>query len=241
MVHEERKEAIYLVQQGDEELREEIIQKYKPYIINTVGHLCKRFVTWSDDEASIGLIAFNRALDTYNPSGGRNFLNYVYLIIKNSLVDYYRKEQRHKHLPLEITLSEEESAVSMEVDKAKEEYHQAEESNDLVEEILELDLQLREFGISFEELENYSPKHQDTRDTLMEMAKVFSQDSSLVTAFWAKKRLPAGAFAKEKGFSLKTIERHRKFLITLILIQLNCSWIHLAAYLQGDKGKEGAI
>lgn len=218
----------------------DLIQKYRPYILNTVGHLCKRFVTWSDDEASIGLIALNKAIDTYNPSGGRSFLNYVYLIIKNSLVDYYRKEGRHQHLPLEISLAEEETAVSLDVEIATEKFYQFEETNALVEEILELDLRLKEFGILFEELETYSPKHQDTRVSLLEMASVFCQDKGLVSAFLDKKKLPIAAFVKAKGFSLKTVERYRKYLITLILIQLNPDWVYLASYLKGQ-GKRGAI
>ncbi|MCT8137743.1 hypothetical protein H1D32_08205 [Anaerobacillus sp. CMMVII] len=86
-------EATTSAQNGDDLVRERLIAHYKPYVLNTVGHICKKFVSWSEEEASIGLIALNKAIDTYDASKGRTFLNYVYLLIKRDLIDFFRKKR----------------------------------------------------------------------------------------------------------------------------------------------------
>lgn len=218
--------------QGNEIAREKLLCHYKPYIINTVGHLNKRFVTWSDEEASIGLLAFNRAIDIYDAKGGRSFLNYAYLLIKRDLIDYYRREKRQQHLSLNYSSEDDAVDSHLENDQAVDSYYQTKQSNDLVEEILELDRALNAFNISFEELEQFSPKHEDTRKYLFEAATKFVEDSDFIQAFLKKKRLPITSFAKKTGYRPKTIERHRKYLVTLILLKLHPQWVHLSQFVR---------
>ncbi|OLO27612.1 RNA polymerase sigma-I factor [Alkalihalophilus pseudofirmus] len=224
---------------GNEIAREQLILHYKPYIINVTGHFCKKFMTWSDEESSIALIAFNRAIDTFSSEGGRSFQNYVYLLIKRDLIDFYRKEQKETHLSLTINDNEHEITMNYENDQAIEQYEEMTQSYDLVEEILELDRKLNEFNISFEELEDYSPKHEDTRLSLFEMAATFTNDEELVERLLQKKQLPVGPFSKKAGYKRKTLERHRKYLIALILLNLNRQWVHLSEYIKGTSGKGG--
>lgn len=219
---------------GNELAREKLILHYKPYIINIVGHLSKKYVTWSEEESSIGLIAFNRAIDTFDSQGGRTFINYVYLLIQRDLIDFFRKEKRNQHLSLEHPLDEKEDFILKhhEVDKSFDLYNRNIQSTELVEEILELDQTLNQFGISFEELEHYSPQHSDTRQLLLTMAKKFVEDKECVTTLKNKKRLPILLFTGKTGYKIKTIERHRKYLITLILLKLNPQWVQLSEFIQ---------
>lgn len=92
MKQEDIEHSINQIQNGNEVLREQLIHYYQPYILSVVGKVSKKYITWNDDEASIGLIAFNRAIDTYNPEKGRAFLNYVYLIIQRELIDFSEKK-----------------------------------------------------------------------------------------------------------------------------------------------------
>lgn len=227
---------------GNELAREQLIFHYKPYIINTVGHLCKRYVTWNEEESSIGLIAFNRAIDTFDSQGGRTFINYVYLLIQRDLIDFFRKEKRNQHLSLEFGIDETDIMFNhQEVDKSIESYHRSIVSTELVEEILELDQTLKQFDISFEELENYCPQHRDTRQLVLIMARKFVEDKECVDALTKKKRLPISLFTGKTGYKAKTIERHRKYLITLILLKLNPQWVQLSEFIQEDTqtGREG--
>ena len=220
------------VAQGDEIARERLILHYQPYILNVVGHLCRKFINWSDEEASIGLIAFNRAIDTYNPESKKTFLNYAYLLIKRDLIDYFKREKKELHMHLELNANEESHYNFYEIQNSVDSYYQIVEKYELHEEILELSKALNLFQIPFEELEQFSPKHHDTREKLFEMANSFILYPDLVEIFLKKKKLPASAFAKKSGYHLKTIEKHRKYLITLIIVRLHPDWRHLFDYIQ---------
>jgi RNA polymerase sigma factor len=225
-------QVIREIQNGDEINRRYLIQQYKPYIVNLVGHICKRYMTWSDEESSIGLIAFNRAIDTFEASKGRTFLNYAYLLINRDLINLFHHNKKNTHsLSLNYALGEEESAATaFEVEKAMQFYQEKVESNSLVDEILELDQLLHDFGVGFEELEDVSPKHRDTRQSLNEMSYRFIQDRELVEELTRKKRFPSAAFTKKMGYHLKTIERYRKYIITVIIILLHPEWTHLSSF-----------
>jgi RNA polymerase sigma factor len=231
------KEVLFEVRKGNEIERERLIRHYKPYIINAVGHLCKRYITWSSDESSIGLIAFNRALETFECKKGRTFLNYVYLLIQRDLIDYFRKENREHHLSIHFIPDHEENQYNnIETEASVELYQQLTDSSDLTEEILELDEMLCKFNISFEKLEKHCPKHQDTRMMLLEMASEFIKCRELVDELLERNLFPMSAFTKKTGYRPKTIERHRKYLITLIMIKLHPEWVHLSTFVQVGPG-----
>lgn len=219
-------------------IRERIIRKYKPFILNTVGHLCKKYVSWSDEETSIGLISFNKAIDTFEQNGGRNFRSYVYMLIKRDLIDFFRREKKENHLSLEYEEEDGKSVNRLEAKKSLDTYKKSIQADQLVEEILELDLMLNPFHIKFEELEAHCPKHRDTRKMLKKMAMEFSNDSDCVAELHKKKKFPMKTFTKKMNYNPKTIERHRKYLITLILLHLHPEWVQLTQYIQERNGGE---
>jgi RNA polymerase sigma factor len=221
---------------GNDLAREKIIRHYQPYIINTVGRTSGRFLTWSDEEASIGLLAFNRAIDTYKPSGGRTFLSYTYLLINRDLIDYFRKEKKEGNNLLLVAQEKDTSANLIDVKKSMESYQQDTETTDLIEEILEFSEVLKQFDIEFEDLEKYTPKHRDTRERLIEMANTLLNYSDLIEEFSRKKRLPVKAFLNKTSYSLKTIERNRNYLVTIIVLRLHPEWRHLSEYIQIPAG-----
>lgn len=63
-------QTVHEIQQGNKVLHNQLIQQYKPFIAKTVSNVCKRFIHEGDDELSIGLIAFNEAIEKYAPHKG---------------------------------------------------------------------------------------------------------------------------------------------------------------------------
>lgn len=222
---------------GDQLSREQLIQHYRPYIQNTVSHICKRYISWSDEESSIGLIAFNRAIDTFEQNSGRTFLNYAYLLIQRDLIDFYKKEKNEQHLSITFVDSEQSNNM-LDAETSVDHYRRSLTSNELVEEIIEFDSALNEFKVSFEELEQCSPKHKDTRKKLDQLSDQFIVDSECKQHFFLKKRLPVSLFSKKTGFSKKTLEKHRKYFISIILLKLNPQWVQLSGYIIDFQGKE---
>lgn len=216
---------------GNELAREQIIRHYKPYVLNTVGHICKRYIEWSEEEASIGLIALNKAIDTYDPSKGRTFLNFVYLLINRDLIDFFRKEKNERHLSL-YEKNDEEIENKFEVEQSLKQYEKAIQTSLLVEEILELSEELSHYQIAFEELEKFSPKHSDTREMLLDMATELVNCEQCLTYFLEKKQIPVTLFTERTTYKRKTVERHRKYIVTLLLVMLNPNWTHLHEFIQ---------
>ena len=79
----------------DDDLLADFITKYEHFIIRCAFLATKKYVSKSDDEWSIALIAFSNAVKTYSQNRG-SFLPYAETIVKNKLVDYFRAEQTHK-------------------------------------------------------------------------------------------------------------------------------------------------
>ncbi|NTV89051.1 MAG: RNA polymerase subunit sigma [Clostridiales bacterium] len=232
-------DEILKAREGNDLARQNMIRKSRPYILNVVSHICKRFVSWSDDEASIGLLAFNHAIDSFEVGRGRSFFSYAYCLINRDLINYFRKNQnKRKEVSLEChsgtTEAEGVLVTREEIEISLREYKERVESEELAAEISELSCVLEEYGTGFEELEAASPRHRDTRRLIAGMVEAFIGDKELIDDFINKKKLPAAAFSKKKGYSLKTIEKHRKYLIAIILIRIHPEWVHLSGYARLD-------
>lgn len=91
-------ETVELIQQGDTALNNELIESYKPFIAKTVSSVCKRYIHESDDEFSIGLIAFNEAIQKYSPDKGSSLISFSEVLIKRRVIDYIRKQSKFQNL-----------------------------------------------------------------------------------------------------------------------------------------------
>lgn len=212
-------EVLLQAQKGNAEECERLIESYRSFILRTASHVCKRQIGWNDDEASISLIAFNEAIGRYDAAHGKSFDNFAHLIIRNRLIDEFRRRRRvvkTESLLLddsdELDLSLTEIAASMDT------YTREMSAAELAEELTRYDEALSEYGIALEKLEEASPDHRDTRMQLIRIAMRFHEQHSLYAQLEKTKRLPISEMVKFSGVSKKTLERNRKYLIALILI-----------------------
>lgn len=216
-------EKVIRIQQGDKHLHNEFITDYQPYVAKLTSRFCKRFIDPArDDEFSIALHAFNEAINQFSTKTGSSFFGFAQTVIRRRLIDYVRKEQRHfGQVPMSSFDSEddEEQVINpIERQQAIEQY----EKDKLVEErkfeIDELNLELSEFGISFYDLIDASPKHADSRMMLGEIGKMLAQENNLMNILLNKKMLPIKELLERMDVSRKTLERNRKYIITIALI-----------------------
>lgn len=212
--------VLRLAKEGNMTDRDQLIEQYRPFIIKVVSHICKRQIGWSHDEASIGLIAFNKAIDRYDAAQGKTFDNFAYMIIRNQLIDEFRRQGRvlkNETMVLD-GLDDEFDQTSSEIASALEAYEREQIALELAEELMKYDSMLQEYDVLLEELEDCSPKHKDTRKQFIGMAKHFGEQSEWVAILKRTKRLPVKEMLQFFGVSRKTIERNRKYLIALVLI-----------------------
>ncbi len=84
------------IRNGNRPAREKLVEEYKPFVLKTANQFCRRALEWGrDDELSIGLIAFNSAIDTFDADKQVPFLPYCRIVIVNRLKDYVRKESKY--------------------------------------------------------------------------------------------------------------------------------------------------
>ncbi len=211
------------IQEGELRLRNQFITDYQPFVAKVTSRFCKRYIDPSrDDEFSIALGAFNEAINQFSPESGRSFLSFAETVMRRRLIDYVRKEQRFsQQIPyssFEVEDEEDSTVNPVEIHQAIEQYEKNRTVEERRSEIVDFSNCLLEFGISFAELVDASPKHSDSREVLFEIAGTLAADNKMMQVVLSKKVLPIKELLDVVQVSRKTLERNRKFLIAVALI-----------------------
>ncbi|WP_181349313.1 RNA polymerase sigma-I factor [Thalassobacillus sp. CUG 92003] len=226
---------VRLAQSGDEETRNQLLKQYQPFIAKSVSEVCKRYIDPnSDDEYSIGLLAFDEAINSFSATKGSSFLSFAKLVIKRKVIDYIRNEMKQ---PVVASLDdeyydEEQMENPSEIAAAKDNYKKAAEAEQRREEIKEFKQCLSAYKLSFEELTESSPKHRDARETAVQIARTIYNDSRLRDRVLEKGRIPMKDLVDRVEVSKKTLERNRKFILAIVLI-LDGDFVYLKDYIKG--------
>ena len=217
------------------ENRSNFIEANKGFIYSTTNKLCKRHLSWeNDEELSISLIAFNISCDKYEITKG-NFYGFSKVIIKNALIDFFRKNKASPNLIFEnndgsLNYIDEKNSISN--------YETKIENCFRVDEINLFSEELLIYKIDFNSLINSSPSHKDTRNNLLNVAFLCSKEASILNHLKIKKRLPTKEIIMLTASNRKLIEKWRIYIISLILVFSNPEYVYLKSYLNI---KEGAI
>ncbi len=212
----ERVESI----KNDEYGINKFIEEYKPFIASCVEKTVGRYVVYGqDDELSIALIAFAEAIKAFDSTRG-NFLSFAQNVIKRRIIDYYRKESKHSKTVFlnEYFKEDDGDEYDLTTEKAIDEYSIEESSQNRRLEIEQLKKELEEWGISFFELSDVSPKHERTRRTYSDIIKFLLSDIELVSQIKIKKTLPIIQIEKSLKIPRKKIDRGRKYIIAVLII-----------------------
>lgn len=208
--------------------RDDFIEKNKKFIYSITSNICKRNLQWeNDDELSIALLAFNNACKTYVESKG-NFFSYAKVLIKNALIDYFRKASNNPYL---IFNSDDKELEFIDSKNSLTSYEIQQENLKRNEEIMAFSKELKEYKLSFEVLVESSPSHKDTKDKLLNLAFICSKETSIIDYVYNNKMLPVKQICLLTGENRKLIEKWRRYILTLILIFSNNEYIYLRSYL----------
>jgi len=212
------KHHILEAQQGNNNIREQLIAKHKKYILQTCSDICNRYLSWeNDEELSIGLLAFNEAIDAYDITSKAKFTTFAYSVIKKRLIDYFRSQAKYKSELLSTSSENDE----LEVLKNKESVANFTENNFLENLAILIEhykVKLAEYAIDINELPEACPKHSDTRETLQKASQILINNPELFNHLLRYKQLPIKQLTMATGQSRKVLERGRKYIIALTLI-----------------------
>jgi RNA polymerase sigma factor len=228
-------EKINLIQQGDLTLQNELIDSYKPFIAKTVSSVCKRYIYESDDEFSIGLIAFNEAIQKYRSEKGKSLLSFSEVLIKRRVIDYIRSQTKYQGLSFDIGHYDDEidrESKSIDAILSIENYKKKTDEELRREEIAQFTSVIHQFDLSLKDLIEHSPKHADARKSAIAVAKILAENEQLKTILLNKRRLPIKQLESYVSISRKTIERNRKYIIAISLILIG-DYVYLKDYIKG--------
>lgn len=219
--------------EGDRTARETLLGRYSPFVLKTASRVTGTYVRLGrDDEASVALMAFNEAIDSYDPGRGASFLGFAQTVIRRRLIDHFRGKIRNREVPLPLTTGDgmmgfgaEENeagsvagAVAGQVAAAEWAHRDHEEQRERREEVLRYRELLATYGISLGELVRVSPRHEDARRRAMEAARVLAARPELIAKLRRRGELPLKELGGLAGVSRKTLERQRKYIIAVVLI-----------------------
>lgn len=204
--------------------RNAFITQNEKFIIGCASRFTKRYITKSDDEWSIALIAFSNAMDTYDSEKG-NFQSYARLLIERRLTDYIRSqarfagEQSTEPYVFEGNVDEdgEHSAYQLHIVRAT----STSDENLIRDEIAALNEILSEYDISFMDLTGCSPKAAKTRSACQEAIRYLRAQPLLVAQMRSSRLFPIKNITENTKVPRKILERHRKYIIAATEILCN--------------------
>lgn len=207
-----------LAAKGNSLVADKLIRDYLPFIQSEVSKAtyAKRY----GDELSIAMIAFHEAIEAYKPGRGA-FLNYAAVVIKNRLIDYYRSESRHDSLSLSTPLEGDDLTLEDTLVDPKNEVEEVDDRSATAAEIAELSQQLGEFGLTLSDIAEHTPKQERTLEAAQEILRYVKEHPALIQELLHTKKLPIKAIVEGTGVHRKVIERHRKYLIAVMVIYSN--------------------
>ncbi|KJR46681.1 RNA polymerase sigma-54 factor RpoN [Desulfosporosinus sp. I2] len=222
----------------DLEAREDFLAESQTFIRHVASQVCFRTLEWGrDDELSEALIAFNDAIDLFVEDKGVPFLAYARVLIKRRLIDYYRKQR----LRQAISLDQEDIGRGIDIHLGIDEYSLREQNSERAAEIQQFSKALSVFQLTFQDLVAVSPKHRDSRETLLRVARELALDPDLWLQVERKGKIPMQALALKTRVNLKVLERGRKYILAVALLIANQhDYVYLREYvLRQDEGVKG--
>ncbi len=219
---------------GNMDRREELIRSHEAMILRTASSVSHRYVDKSDDEWSVALCAFSRAIDLYSTEKG-DFLPFAQMLIKRDLIDAYRAQKKtYCEVSVAPYVLEGEGEPGEDTDGA---YlavvKNSREADDhsLRDDILAANELLSLYGFRFFDLTECSPRQDKTRKECARAIRTMLADPLLLSSLEKSRKLPIRALASASGVSHKTLDRYRKYIIMAVLI-LDGDFPQIAEYLK---------
>ena len=219
-----------------------MIAQYMPFIRSETAKFLKRPPTPEDDALSIAMFAFYEAIRNYTPLKGA-FFRFAALQIRSRLIDDYRKERRHQgHVSLDAPIGNEEDGLTL-LDTVPDDAQPLEElgvREATQQEIAHLTAQMEEFGVKLTDVADNAPQQQRTLAACQKAVHYARTHQEVLEEFLRTRRVPLSKLAEGANVERKTLERHRRYLVAVLLVCTNGYEIMRGHIMQVLKGGEAS-
>ncbi|MBQ2972597.1 MAG: sigma-70 family RNA polymerase sigma factor [Ruminococcus sp.] len=200
---------------------DELIRDYIPFIRSEASKCIQKLCTEQDDEFSIAMIAFHEAVMGYERTRG-TFLGYAAMLIRSRIIDFQRKENRHQgNISLYTETGEDDHTLMDELADDRDQFDESANLEAVKQEIEELSAVMADFGVSFSDVADNSPKQERTMEACASAIRYAAENKYLLDELLRTKKLPMAQLVLGSGAERKTLERHRKYILAMLLIQTN--------------------
>lgn len=199
-----------------------LIRAYLPFIRAEASRTISKFCTEQDDAFSIAMMAFHEAILGYAQERG-SFLAYAAMRIRSRLLDEQRKQMhRADAVSLEEPAGgEDDRTLADTLQETSNPIEEAETQQATREEILELAAVMQTFGVSFADVADNAPKQERTLEACKRAIRWAGDNPELLEELLRTKKLPLSKLVKGSGVERKKLERHRKYILVMLLVQTN--------------------
>lgn len=224
----------------DPAAREKLIAHEKPTILKLASKTCKKYVTESDDEWSVALYAFSRAIDTFEASNAK-FTTFAAVVIDHALIDYLRHENkiviREISTDPEVFEDKGEPEESVEVREKILKKSQETLGSGISFEIAEVTRLLSLYGFSFYDLTKCSPKLKKPKSQCAKAVNYILKRPDVIRKVRENGKIPISEIAIATGIPSKTLDRYRRYILAVALI-LDGDYPELSEYLKFVRKEE---
>lgn len=209
-----------------------LVSQYLPFIKKQAAD-APHFGLEPEDMLSIAMLVFTNCVLQFVPERG-NFFSFAAACIRNRLIDEGKKLKKQvpgSSLDMRSDAQSAEQAASILC------YNKAQEQQRICEEISLFSDELRPYGICFSELPASCPKQNRARALCLNLAQYIVRQETLLRRIKQHHKIPQQELAAQFHISAKTVEKHRKYIVALVIL-LTKDFPCIRAFL--PTGKEGS-
>jgi RNA polymerase sigma factor len=232
-------DARALLARTDAQAMNDLIADYRNFILASASRVCRRPIDPdNDDEFSTAMLAFYEAIRLYEPSRGA-FLAFARSVIRTRLIDGFRKTGRR---PPEVPIDdegddEEEYRADPTIHAAVDAFQREVQVRERRDEIARFTVELSAWDLTLRDLADASPKAAKTRVACGALVRELLDDDALRDQFLRTRQLPLAALCQRSGVPRKIAERHRRYIVSVILV-LGGDYPYMAEHLRWMKARK---
>ena len=212
--------AMVAAARGDSLAADELVRRFLPFIRSETAKVIHRGVSDSDDELSVAMMAFHEAVLAYERLRGA-FLPFAARAIRSRIIDFHRREQRHRGQLSLHEKNEDDRELADTLAVGTDPISERTDRTAARQEIAHFALGLSEFGLSLTDIADNCPKQSRTLSACHRALDYARGNPELLEQTVRTKKLPITSLAAGAGVERKTLERHRKYMMALLLAYTN--------------------
>ena len=212
--------AMVAAARGDSLAADELVRRFLPFIRSETAKVIHRGVSDSDDELSVAMMAFHEAVLAYERLRGA-FLPFAARAIRSRIIDFHRREQRHRGQLSLHEKNEDDRELADTLAVGTDPISERTDRTAARQEIAHFALGLSEFGLSLTDIADNCPKQARTLSACHRALDYARGNPELLEQTVRTKKLPITSLAAGAGVERKTLERHRKYMMALLLAYTN--------------------